>query len=680
VDTPPGWRAHLSSSGDVEQHREAGANGRFWFRRLVKLRDRRWLKLPLLLCDAGRIVWRAGRRELAVTVGLQLLIGAGVAGQLLLIRAILAGALASSARVTLGQAVPEFCALLAVSITITAATAIQIELGRVLGELVTRHTYGRVLDVAAGVDLATFESADFFDHLKRAESNGQYRPLQMVNGFVGIVGASITIAGISAVLLALQPLLLPLMFASCIPLWYANTHNGATYYEFAREMTQSDRLRQYLATLLHLREPAKEVRAFELADFLRTRYERLYDERISRLRAVVRERLLRSLWATGVASLFMLAALALIVVISDNNHLGLASATTALVAMVQLRSCLHGANTATGSLYESGLLIKDYTSFLAMPPELPGPAESRSAPGSFGCLAAQRVCFTYPGSEVPALTDVSLEIRAGEVVALVGENGSGKTTLAKLLAQLYRPDSGCICWDGVDTAAFDAITLRRSIAVLFQDFVRYLFAARENIGIGRPEHIDDEQRIRTAARRMGAHDLITALPAGYDTVLGKEFNGGHDLSLGQWQRLALARAFFRDAPFVVLDEPVAALDPRAEHELFRYVREMLRGRAVLMITHRFSNARMADRIYVLDGGRILEQGTHDELAAAEGRYAELYAMQASSYLAVPGASEHPAASCPSVGAADSANRSDELSPKHPHSKRESPLLASRGRV
>lgn len=598
---------------------------------LAELR-RRVVRPLRLYFEAGRIVWRAGRRELALTGVLQLVSGVCIAAQLLLVRAVLSGAASpATARLRFDHVVPEFAVLVAVSITVTLITAAQSELGRVLTELVTRDAYGRVLDVATRVDLAAFDSADFFDRMERAEQNGQARPTQMVTGFIGLLGTSVVILGIAGVLLSLEPLLLPLLFASCVPLWYAHKRNAAAYYQFAHGLAPSDRLRRYLATLLHMREPAKEVRAFELAGFLRARYERLYDERIAWLRAVARERMLRSLWATLVSSLFIVGALALIATFYKNDRLSLASAVTALVAMLQLRMSVHGMSTASGSLYESALLIEDYTSFLETPSEAPAAERFRSAPESFKQLDVRRVCFTYPGARVPALSEVSLEIQAGEVIALVGDNGSGKTTLAKLLAALYRPDSGSILWDGVDTMTFDAAALRRLIAILFQDFGRYMFAARENIGVGRPDHINDEARILAAARQMGAHDLIAALPAGYDTVLGKEFDGGHDLSLGQWQRLALARVFFRAAPFVILDEPVASLDPRAEQMLFEYVSEMLNGRTMLMITHRFSTARLADRIYVLEHGRVAEQGTHDELTAMGGRYAELASIEASRY-------------------------------------------------
>jgi len=231
----------------------------------------------------------------------------------------------------------------------------------------------------------------------------------------------------------------------------------------------------------------------------------------------------------------------------------------------------------------------------------------------------------------PALRGVSLEIGAGEVVALVGENGSGKTTLAKVLSGLYRPESGSVRWDGVDVATMDPDDLHRRVAVLFQDFARFMLTAKENIGLGRVERIDDIEAIVDAAERSGAHRFVSEWENGYDTVLGPIFVGGKDISIGQWQRIALARAFFRDAPLVILDEPTAALDARAEHDLFDRMRQLFVGRAVLLISHRFSSVRSADRIYVMHEGEIVEQGTHAELMALGGRYAELFTMQAKAY-------------------------------------------------
>jgi ATP-binding cassette subfamily B protein len=243
------------------------------------------------------------------------------------------------------------------------------------------------------------------------------------------------------------------------------------------------------------------------------------------------------------------------------------------------------------------------------------------------------VSFAYPTAKESALRDVSLNIRAGEIVALVGENGSGKTTLAKLLAGLYRPASGTITWDGIDINRVDAEQLRKSIAAIFQDFVRFHLRARDNVGLGRVTAIDDLDDIREAARHADADAFLGALPDGYESVLGPEFEGGTDLSVGQWQRVALARAFFRHAPFVILDEPTAALDPRAEHDLFERIRALLADRTVLLISHRFSSVRNADRIYVLESGRVTEAGTHQELMSLQAHYAELFQLQAAAYLA-----------------------------------------------
>jgi ATP-binding cassette subfamily B protein len=242
------------------------------------------------------------------------------------------------------------------------------------------------------------------------------------------------------------------------------------------------------------------------------------------------------------------------------------------------------------------------------------------------------VWFRYPGADRPALRGASLHVDAGEVVALVGENGSGKTTLAKVLAALYRPEEGRVLWDGIDAADYDQERARRSIAVLFQDFARYFMSARANIEVGRPEVEDQLDTVVEAARRAGVHDELARLPLGFDTLLGPEFLGGTDLSVGQWQRLALARAFYRDPALLILDEPTASLDPLAESRQFESMRSLFRDRAVLLISHRFSSVRAADRIYVLEHGVITEAGGHDELMARGGRYAEMFTRQASAYL------------------------------------------------
>jgi ATP-binding cassette subfamily B protein len=293
------------------------------------------------------------------------------------------------------------------------------------------------------------------------------------------------------------------------------------------------------------------------------------------------------------------------------------------------------ANSA-GALSETALFIDDYLALVEIGQPAPNGTESDPTaaagdPPRALHVRAESVSFSYPGARGPALRDVSLEIAPGEVVALVGENGSGKTTLAKLLGGLYVPERGRVTLNGADTASSDRNELRRSVAVIFQDFIRYALPAHENIALGRHENLSDREGVRWAARVAGADEDLERLPDGYETMLGPAFEGGTDLSVGQWQRVALARALFRDAPFVILDEPTAALDARAEHDLFVRIRELLAGRSVLLISHRFPSVRMADRIHVMHAGTIVESGTHEELIARAGRYAELFGLQAATY-------------------------------------------------
>jgi ATP-binding cassette subfamily B protein len=328
---------------------------------------------------------------------------------------------------------------------------------------------------------------------------------------------------------------------------------------------------------------------------------------------------------------------AALLVLALNGRIGLADAGAAAGAVFVLGERLMNAVFSAGMLYESSLFIEDFTSFLAMAPEVEARRRRDQAPTGFRRLRVEDVSFTYPSATTPAVTNVSMEIGAGEIVALVGENGSGKTTLAKLLCRLYLPHAGRILWDEVDTATVDPDGLRRSVAVIFQDFLHYALPARENIGMGRHQRLDDLDAVVAAATQAGAHDSLAKLPQGYETVLGPEFHGGKELSVGQWQRVALGRAFFRDAPFIILDEPTAALDARAEHELFDGIRTLCQGRSVLLISHRFSSVRTADRIYVLEGGKVVESGSHEQLMALGGLYADLFTLQAAAYLA-PGSS------------------------------------------
>jgi ATP-binding cassette subfamily B protein len=588
--------------------------------------------LPGLVAAAIRIVWAAGRREALIAAAMQLVAGVGVGALVLLGKHVLDGAFAADhAGRGLGDVLPTVAMLGVLTALLGFAAAVAREQEELLAELTTRYAQARILDVACAVELAAFDQPEFHDRLARAQASMGRAPM-VVFGLAQVGSALAGALGALAALLALQPLLAPLALLVLLPAWLATSRRGESLYRFAYGLTPRDRERHYLADLLAARDPAKEVRAFGLAAFLRARHDQLYDERVAELRRVARRQLRFALLANLATALIVGGTLALLLGLALADRLTLPGAAAAATAIVLLCQRLVFAGFGAGNLYESALFIRDVVSFLDLAAEASAPESPLSAaPTGPIRVVAEDVAFTYPGADRRALDGVSLGIEPGEVVALVGENGSGKTTLAKLLGALYVPDHGRVLWDETDTARADRDALRRGAAVIFQDFTRYALPARDNIALGRHERFTDEHAILAAARRAGAHGDLARLPHGYDTLLGPTFEGGTDLSLGQWQRVALARVFFRDAPFVILDEPTAALDARAEAQLFEAIRTLLVGRTVLVISHRFSSVRSADRIYVLHEGRVTEAGTHDELVAAAGRYAELFEVQAAAY-------------------------------------------------
>jgi ATP-binding cassette, subfamily B, bacterial len=597
---------------------------------LAPPRRRRLRDLPGLTGGAVGLVWRAARRELLITSGLQFVSSIGLGAQLLVSRSLLEHILAGHQR-GYGAAVPDI-AILAVIIGIVAiSNAARSEIQRTLGELVARYATTRVIEISTAVDLLAFEVPAFHDRQQRAVVNASFRPVQMTTGLLGVLGGLLSTIGVGAALLTIQPLFLLIVLVSFVPIWLATVAASKGMYRYAFEQTERDRRRLYLQVVLTNKDHAKEVRAYDAGGFLSRRFADLYDQRISALREVVRRRTFQAVGGAALTALLIGGALGLIIAFVADGRLSLAGAGAAAGGILLLSSQLQGLALSAGSLYESSLFITDFTGFVSLLPQVTSARGEQPVPERFESISARDVSFTYPSRSEPALRDVSLELPEGQVIALVGENGSGKTTLAKILAGLYPPGSGSVLWDGRDIAQLDPSALRARMAILFQDFVRYQLSAWENIGFGNGRLVDDQAAIVAAAKSAGAHEFLSELPEGYDTMLGPEFYGGVDLSGGQWQRVALARAFLRDARLIILDEPTASLDPRAEVELFARVRELFAGRTVVLISHRFASVRMADHIHVLDRGRIVEHGSHSALMAAQGTYAHLFTLQASAY-------------------------------------------------
>jgi ATP-binding cassette, subfamily B, bacterial len=589
--------------------------------------------LPRITADAVRLVWAANPRMLIASIALKLVNGAGLATALIFGKNLIGSVLSADTSATapgIGAVAPQLALVVGIVAMLGLVTAAGREVREILSETTARHAKQAIIDVAKRVELSAYETPSFHDRLVRAAS-GEHRPIQMVDGLIGTIGAVASIGGIVVALLAIQPWLVPLLFLAGLPLLLGVMKAGQAMFGFHMRMTTVARARSYLYRLLTEKDPAKEIRAFGLGDYLNDRHTVLYDQHVAELRRTTRKRFRIAIASTIGLSAALGAGMAGLLALAMSGRLELAETATAAGALLILGERIMTTVNSIGDMYEAGLFVEDFTTFLATAPLAHGATGTQPAPATFERISVEDVTFTYPAATTPALRDVSLQIEAGQVIALVGENGSGKTTLAKLLSRLYLPDSGTIAWDGANTAEMQADEVRRRIAVIFQDFARYDLTARENIGLGAVEHIDDSEAIHAAARHAGADRYLAVLPDGYETILSPEYAGGRDLSVGQWQRVALARAFIRDAPLIILDEPTASLDPRAEHDLFRRIRSLYARRTVLLISHRYNTVRDADHIYVLHQGRITEHGNHDQLMNHGGVYAELFTLQATAY-------------------------------------------------
>ncbi|MRX51610.1 ATP-binding cassette domain-containing protein [Paracoccus sp. S-4012] len=489
----------------------------------------------------------------------------------------------------------------------------------------------RMMDHAATLDLADFEDSGFQDRLDRARRQTMGR-IPLLSQVMTQAQDLVTVLSFGAGLMLYNPWLVVLLIVALVPAFLGEAHFNAELYRMNWRRTPETRERDYLRMIAASADTAKEVKLFGLAPFLRDRYIALSRRFLAENREIQKRQTgwLGLLTAIGTAGYYI--AYLWIVVRTLTGALTIGDLTFLSGSFLRLRALIEGLLTGFSTTTSQAMYLDDLFDFLAARPRLPLPANPVPVPQPIRRgFRFEGVGFRYPGSDRWAVRHLSFEIRAGETLALVGENGAGKTTIVKLLTRLYDPDEGRITLDGTDLRDFDPDALRAQIGVIFQDFVRYSMTAGDNIAVGRIEAREDAGRVARAARAGMAEGVIAKLPEGYGQMIGKRFWHGVELSGGEWQKIAIARAYMRDSQVLILDEPTAALDARAEVEVFDRFNELSAGRTAVLISHRFSSVRMADRIVVLADGRVEDEGTHEALAARPGRYRELFELQAAGY-------------------------------------------------
>ena len=526
---------------------------------------------------------------------------------------------------------PYLVALGALLVVSALSQALAAELRLPLSERVYRTAMDQVLETAAEVEVEQFERAEFFDRLDRAVDATGEQSTAVVFGLVAILSTAIVAMGVVVVLVSVEPLLVPIVMVGYVPVAVVNARNTRAAYQLEVELTEVEREREYLEDLLTDRSAANDVRSFDLAPALRAWHTGFSDIRVEQMTRLVRQRLARLTGGTIVTTLVLIGALSFTVVLATRGTITLGDAAIAIVGLQQLNGRVHILGGAMDSVHGGVEFLRDFERFRATIPMMQTSRTTSVPPAPPDELEIDEVRYRYPGSEVDAVGPLSLGVRRGQVLAIVGANGSGKTTLAKVICGLLPPSAGAVRWDGVDLSSCDPFSVRSQIAPVHQDYPHLNFTIREAIGLGDVERLDEVAAIRSAADQAGLSVLIDGLPLGLDTRLGKEFTNGIDLSIGQWQRLSIARALFRGAPIMVFDEPSAALDPRAEMALFDTMQQMSDGRIVIFISHRFATVRDADLVAVLDEGSLVELGSHDELMDHHGLYADLFTIQAERY-------------------------------------------------
>jgi ATP-binding cassette subfamily B protein len=495
----------------------------------------------------------------------------------------------------------------------------------------TRHVSIQVMKHASELDLTAYEDPVFYDRLERARVQATDR-LVMIQSIGRLELQLITAIGWSVAVMFYSPWLMLLLIAAVLPAFLGETHFAFLGYAKNFRQTPIKRQLDYLRQAGATKEAAKELKLFSLGDFFTQRFAKLSDIIYEQDVALAVRRLGIGSVLSFISTAGYYGAYAYVIWRTIAGRIGIGTFYFLTNAILQASSNIQQVFSTLSGIADQALFLTDLLAFFEMKPSIETRKNPRPAPRPIRQgFEFQDVCFRYPGNERLVIDHLNFRLQPGERVALIGENGQGKTTIVKLITRLYDPTAGVILLDGVDLREYDLEDLYRETGVIFQDFMRYEMTARENIAVGKIDEIQNLPLLQSASHKSLAHEVIARLPAGYEQMLGRRFEGGVDLSGGEWQKLALARAYLREAQLLILDEPTAALDARSEYEVFQRFAELTSGKMALFISHRFSTVRMADRIVVLENGKIAEEGTHEKLTEMGGRYAEMFELQAASY-------------------------------------------------
>jgi ATP-binding cassette subfamily B protein len=615
--------AKLAGQSGESQSDEPKKPGNAWADRIRALRN-----VPPVL----HFVWESGPAVVSWNIATRIIsaflpVGIGIVG-----RFIIDGV----NRLRLNQALPQhFWWLVGAEMTLAVVAGILSRavdyFDNLLADRYTHHVSVEVMRKAASLDVTVYEDPVFYDRLERARVQATDR-LAMIQQMGRLIQQTVTAIAFSLVLIRYSPFLLVLLVAGILPAFLGESHFAFLTYAKNFRQTPARRQMDYLRQVGGSKEAAKELKLFNLSEYLTGRFTKLsqgiYEENV----ALNKRRLFWGGLLAIVGQLGYYGAYAYSIYQTIEGRYSIGDLTLITTAIMQAMANIQLAFSTASGVADQALFLTDLLAFFEMKPGVASKVNGLPAPSPIVLgFEFQNVSFVYPGTDRRVLSNFSFTLRPGERVALIGENGQGKTTVVKLITRLYDPTEGRILLDGIDLREYDLADLHAEIGVIFQDFMRYEMTARENIAVGRIEVQHTPNEIEYAAEKSLASGVIARLAGGYDQMLGRRFETGVDLSGGEWQKLALARAYLRDAQLLILDEPTAALDARSEFEVFERFAELTEDKMALLISHRFSTVRMADRIVVLEGGRLVEEGSHSQLIAVGGRYAAMFEMQAASY-------------------------------------------------